>query len=570
MKTFCLAIFAFFLCHFAFAQPCTPNTSFTSPGLYPDTMPEGTVGQAYLADITFVMPTDTSGINFTNFQIVSIQLPAGLNWQCNNFANGCNYDPQSNIYGCVQVTGTPLLAGDYTVTASVIADLTIQSGVVTTFDIFLRINPQTVSNTNNGFSLVSNGNCAPIQVTFTNNNPGLAAYSWDFGNGNTSTSENPPAQIYSNPGTYIVNYEAYTSTANTDIYTLTYFSVNSMSGYGELVENADTYFKIFENGNQVYLSSVITDTDPPVSWNLNLIMNNSSIYTVEVWESDAGELFFGGDDYISNATLSFNGCSNCALNSNGTISYTVNHVVIPATPSIISSDTIVVNGFPATPLITYDSGTQTLSTTSPEPVLQWYLNNTVIAGATNSTFNPSTSGYYSIVAIGTGGCASYSDSVLVVICDTAISPIIQPFGSSGLILTNPNNLPVVWTLNGNVIAGQTTNVLTVSQGGSYQAILTDSFGCQYPSNVFVSTLGIENAELVAAKIYPNPTDDLVIIEPQNEGLMLLEVTDVFGHLIYQQTIDSKTTLSLKDQGAGVYFIQLVQNNHKQFARIIVK
>jgi hypothetical protein len=52
--------------------------------------------------------------------------------------------------------------------------------------------------------------------------------------------------------------------------------------------------------------------------------------------------------------------------------------------------------------------------------------------------------------------------------------------------------------------------------------------------------------------------------------MLLEVSDVFGHLIYHQTIDSKTILSLKEQGAGVYFIQLVQNNHKQFARIIVK
>ena len=75
----------------AFSQ-CTPNTTYTSPGLYPDTLPDGYVGQPYSEDITFVLPTDTMGYQFLNFHIVSITLPAGLNWQCNNFSNGCNYD----------------------------------------------------------------------------------------------------------------------------------------------------------------------------------------------------------------------------------------------------------------------------------------------------------------------------------------------------------------------------------------------------------------------------------------------------------------------------------------------
>ena len=59
--------------NYSFSQ-CTPNTSFTSPGLYPDTLPEGTVGQAYAETVTFVMPTDTSGFDFTNFEIVPFHL----------------------------------------------------------------------------------------------------------------------------------------------------------------------------------------------------------------------------------------------------------------------------------------------------------------------------------------------------------------------------------------------------------------------------------------------------------------------------------------------------------------
>ena len=154
---------------------CTPNTSYTQPGIYPDTLPDGTVGVPYATDATFMMPLDTQGYNFTNFQIQSVTLPVGLNWQCNNAANGCNYDPWVNQYGCVHVYGTPLLAGSYTIDVTVIADLTIASGIPVHFNIFLTILPAQPNTSNNGFSMTGYTGCAPITVNFTNNNPGLQA-----------------------------------------------------------------------------------------------------------------------------------------------------------------------------------------------------------------------------------------------------------------------------------------------------------------------------------------------------------------------------------------------------------
>jgi Secretion system C-terminal sorting domain len=556
--------------NYSFSQ-CTPNTSFTAPGLYPDTLTEGTVGQAYAETVTFVMPTDTSGFDFTNFEIVSISLPAGLSWQCDNFATGCNYNPQVNIYGCIAITGTPILAGDYIVQASALADLTITSDVPVTFEVFLHINPQIINTTNNGFSLTTSGNCAPVTVNFTNNNPGLMGYTWDFGNGSTSTLENPNAQLYTNPGVYIINYEAFANTSPTDIYTLTGFTVNSLSNYGggfPSFENADAFFIISENGNPVYTSPVIADTDPPVSWTTNIVMNQGSTYTVDVWESDAGEFGFGADDYMGNAGVSFNGCTNCAI-SNGVISYVVNHVVIPATPSVISADTIEIFAQPTTPDISYNSGTQTLSTTSTEPFFQWYQGNISISGATSNNYQPSVSGYYSVIAYNGGNCAAVSDSILVVICDTSFVPVITG-GTGTLSVNNPAGYDVEWSLNGSVLAGLTNNSIAISTGGSYTVTLSDTFGCVYSSAPFVSTLAIAETAITFPSIYPNPTKNSINIVPQSTKAVDVKIIDVLGRPIASEKITEKTSFDLANYGRGVYLVVMEIEGKRFMQRIVVE
>ena len=106
-----------------FSQICNIDYTYTQPGIYPDTMPTGYIGQPYSEDITFVMPMDTMGATITNFNIVNLALPVGLDWECNNVANGCNYNPQNNQYGCVNIFGTPLLAGSYDVEVSILVDV---------------------------------------------------------------------------------------------------------------------------------------------------------------------------------------------------------------------------------------------------------------------------------------------------------------------------------------------------------------------------------------------------------------------------------------------------------------
>ena len=558
---------------FSFSQICTPNTIYTATGIYPDTMPEGNVSQPYSEDITFVLPTDTSGFDFLNFEIISISLPVGLNWVCNNDANGCNYDPQANIYGCVNVSGTPLLAGDYNITVSVLATLEIVGDIPTTFEVFMRVNPAQTNTTNDGFSMSGFSGCSPITVDFTNNNPGLLQYSWDFGNGNQSSIENPAPQVYTTPGDYIVSYQAWDNLTTVNVYTLTGVTVNGMSDYGETFpsyESADTYYKIFEDGVLFGTSSIIADTDPPVSWTTSNLLDPTKVYTIEIWESDVGEFGFGGDDYMGIHTLNIGGCNGCAAGS-ANINYSITLQTILPVPLVVSVDTIHVYGAPGVPNIYFDSINHTLFTDSISNDLQWYFEGSPISGATNASLVIENSGAYSLVAISGGGCVAFSDTLDAVYCNQA-APVITQTGNELSVISVPGNL-VQWFLNGTAIPNAVSNTLPISNGGNYTVVLTSSVGCEYESAVYNSTLGISILAKKPFSIYPNPSEGIVYVKVTTAADdFKINVRDMSGRIV--RTINSKEELNgginLSEYGKGVYLLEVNFSNSQFVERVIIK
>src|SRR6266404_2213451 len=58
-----------------------------------------------------------------------------------------------------------------------------------------------------GFAAAPTNGLAPLTVNFTNLSSGATNYSWDFGDGNTSTAINP-ANTYTNAGNYTVRMQA--------------------------------------------------------------------------------------------------------------------------------------------------------------------------------------------------------------------------------------------------------------------------------------------------------------------------------------------------------------------------
>ena len=98
---------------------CTPDPQYTSPGIYPATVPDGCVNSPYSETITVIIPADTT-VNIPPTLTVPIQsvelvnvlgLPPGVTYQCS--APNCLFP--GNSTNCVQVSGTPTTAGVYTI-----------------------------------------------------------------------------------------------------------------------------------------------------------------------------------------------------------------------------------------------------------------------------------------------------------------------------------------------------------------------------------------------------------------------------------------------------------------------
>lgn len=123
MKKTLLALFA--LCMLGLTLPqtaqaqCMVDSTITSPGIYPDTLAPGCIDTPYTAVVQFAFPSDTvifgQTLQFDSFVVTAVNnVPAGLNWQCDQFQNNCTYytTPGQLTRGCVEIMGTPTTANN--------------------------------------------------------------------------------------------------------------------------------------------------------------------------------------------------------------------------------------------------------------------------------------------------------------------------------------------------------------------------------------------------------------------------------------------------------------------------
>ncbi len=579
-----LTFFLSVVLYSASAQICNIDYTQTQVGIYPDTLPTGFVGQPYSSDVTFVMPLDTMGYDFTNFHILSVSLPVGLSWQCNNNTSNCDYNPQVSQYGCVNISGTPLLAGGYSVYVTVLADLTVVQGYPFQFQIYMEVQPSNVTSSNDGFTMTGGSGCSPITVDFTNNNPGLLAYSWDFGNGNTSSLENPAPQVYNAPGDYVVHYEAFSNLDTIQVNTLTGITVASMYGYGEgfpSFEDPDVLVKVTENGNVIFSSSIAGNATLPVNVPTSIVMNPSNTYVIQVYEADDsyGDLVYGADDFMGNHTTMLSGCTGCAVSggdsgSGATINYSVLNQTIYPTPSVVSNDTVHVYGYPAAPDISYDSLLHTLSTTDQGYGYQWYFNGSPITAASNPDYVVTMSGDYYVVAINQTGCVSFSDTISAVYCSPSVQPTVSSNASGELVAGGvPSAYSIQWILDGSPLPGETANTIPVNASGAYAVEIADTFGCVYTSQALNVGLGLSNATAAVWSIAPVPADDhLMIRVDEKMQIQTISLLDLSGRVIraWDWQNGKQMILDISEIPAGCFVIQLYDGRSAWSRKLIIE
>lgn len=564
---------------------CSIDSTQTDPGIYPDTLQPAVANQFYNQDITFVMITDTLGLTINNFHLASVTgLPAGMTWQCNNFSNNCNYNPSVSIYGCVNLNGTPLVAGTYSVTVTVIATLQIVGDQTIPYTIPFIVVPDTVSNP--GFSMTNSNGCAPLTVSFSNNDPGQSAYLWDFGNGIQSNLENPPSQIYNVPGNYVVT-QTVTASGNPQ-YFLTDLTVASIpDNYGAPVDVPDMYFFIYDSlGSQIYDSRpAVLNTNAPHSWALPNIPLQNGNYTMHVWDEDGG--LFGADDDLG--SISFQGWSSSGTAS-GTLSGVSGSLVVNYTileipvPVYTHTDTVHVFANPSVPVITsggpltFCDGDSVVLTCNDTNAIQWYVDGNMLIGETGSSLSVNTFGDYSVIITNSTGCTAQSVVSSVIVNPNPPKPTFYVVGNTLNCVLSGYMLQ--WYFQNNVLTGETGQTLNATQQGTYFVTATDSAsGCSTVSDTILFT-PVSATELVSqsftAMLSPNPAagEVLLTLTSAINSVTQIQIMEMTGKLILQQEFNSQRGItrfpvSLNGYSKGLYLVRITQGNNSKTLRLAV-
>jgi PKD repeat protein/predicted secreted protein len=393
--------------------------------------------------------------------------------------------------------------------------------------------------------------CIGTSVDFydlSSGNP--TSWSWDFGDGNFSTSQYPSYTYYT-AGIYSVSLTVSNGNSS-DTYTINnYITVNPLPSIAATPNGATSLCQNFANTNYTttgatYATSYVWSINPPSA---GTITGTSTTGTVN-WNAA----------YTGAATISVYGVNNCG---NGATSNTLTVTVNPNPTANAGSDQNITSGQPA--ILTANSGgtsyawsnggsTQSITvyptstTTYTVTVYNSYgcsatddvtvfvtggalsvnataTPNSICLGSTvqlnanptggngtyayswssspagfssaiqNPTATPSISTTYTVTVTSNGSTATAAAAVTV--NPVPAQPTISAVGS---LLTSSAATTYQWYFNGGLISGATSQTYTATQDGSYTVVVTNAYGCSNtsaPYNYNVTTAQPFVPEVVA-------------------------------------------------------------------------
>ncbi|MCB4809042.1 gliding motility-associated C-terminal domain-containing protein [Tamlana sp. 62-3] len=144
---------------------------------------------------------------------------------------------------------------------------------------------------------------------------------------------------------------------------------------------------------------------------------------------------------------------------------------------------------------------------------QWYKDGELIENATNQTYNTNISGFYT-VNIDLGGCSTTASIDLDTMTFTSSLNVEDEFSLSNgesvtvNISTDADAPMFQWILNDVIISGETTSSLVVNQAGDYQAVITQTNGCETSNTLTFSV----------TEPFPDVENIPNVISPNNDGV----------------------------------------------------
>jgi len=190
----------------------------------------------------------------------------------------------------------------------------------------------------------------------------------------------------------------------------------------------------------------------------------------------------------------------------------------------------------------------TVSTTGAGYSYQWYIDGYELNAETALTYVATGSGNFTAEVIDQNGCSSMSNTITIEVAPAPNAAIIisdtEFCDGESATITAPNNANYTYTwYNGpTVITGQTSNVLTVTESGSYMLNVVDNVSTCYA-----------NSNSVDITVHPNPAKPTV-----NWNGTVLISSALSGNQWYLNgsIINGATTKNYQPTVNGTYSVQV--------------
>jgi PKD repeat protein len=404
--------------------------------------------------------------------------------------------------------------------------------------------------------------CIGTPTTITNtsalNALSISSWQWSFGDGQTSTAQNPGTHTYAIKGTYPATLKAFAANGCADSITQNII----VAGYPEKALSTDKPIT-FCAGDSVILTA---DYD--------------SLYTYQ-WQMD--------NNYITGATDSTLNVKLYSASYSARITNTLANCLTISDPKVI---TIKEN--PDVPAIVSDNyKSEDCLKDSPiklrvdqvaaDVTYKWMRNG---VGVTEGSF---IDGYLDpgeyIVSADLNGCRKQSKSFSVNNPGAPEKPSIIAKGPTVWYLSS--SVPAYqynWYFNGSKIVGANQEYYIAYQNyGVYQLSIGNAKGCFSRSDTIVIPVktgltGIEDVDpFTEMKIYPNPTPGIFTIEMNNNifGDLVIDILNQHGGKslnikFKKSTGQFQTQIDLSGQPRGMYFVNLYLDKYSAVRKVLVK
>ncbi len=308
------------------------------------------------------------------------------------------------------------------------------------------VNDNTQCSNNNHFSF--------IDSSFISS--GFYTQTWNFGDGNVVNTNNPD-HVYNFPGEYEVSL-----TIISDLN-----CIDSIRFPVRVIENPVSNFT-FDNNVQCLNNNLF-----------HFQINQPTVNTIYTWDFgdnsasvnsvNPSHIYTRSDSFLVQVFANYEGCADTSssmvyLANNPEVNIRGNRL-----PVICSGDSILLHAV-------YTSGSGTVTR------INWYKNNSLIAGANTDSILVTSGGNYKFEIINSFGCVD-DDSILVTVHPLPSGNLGSPAqynicpGESVLLTANGGNT-YQWYLNGNIIPNQSNDSLYANAAGKYSVELISSYGCK--------------------------------------------------------------------------------------------